>query len=197
MFLKLFDIVPGFVWALMLAGALVMAGVAKMGHNSEIARHADTKVEYHTYQLNAEKRENVRAQFALAEGEKQRELERNRSKAAQETQNALLAETSRTAAARAVAVERGRVRGDDIARFATGSAVGGQSGGNPAADPGATERALTLGRLLATCRTEGDGDAGELEDLASQVRGLKARYLSLSPLSSPAAPPPTGARPEG
>jgi hypothetical protein len=185
----LLDMVPSVVWlGLVVAAVLVNCST---GHKLEREKsaHKITTTNFADYRSAAEKRENERAQLALAKVEEQRELERFRNKAATETQNALLAETARTAAARALFAERQRVLDNAIDRFAAPSPAGGQGGGDPAAVARAEEKASTLGRLLKTCRAEGRDDAGELEDLASQVRGLIAQYESLllrPPQSTPA-----------
>lgn len=190
-FLKVFDLVPGWVWAMLLTGALLSTCAQRGMLLEERGAHAATKVSFKDYEARMERRENERAQTALVEAENQRELERNRRLAAQEAQNVLLAETARTAAARAAADTRRSLLGQTIDALTAPSAAGGQVSGDTAALRRAEETAAVLGRLLKACRAEGDGDAGELEQLAGQIRGLITQYEGLL------APPPKPGSPVG
>lgn len=119
--------------------------------NAEVAR------------LTAELSEINRAAEALA------------SARAKEIADVVIAEKKRTerAVAAAVADADRRLR-DELAAFAAAAPGPSDSAAAAAAGAGlsAEDRAAALGSLLAACRREAVGDAGELEDLATQVRGL-------------------------
>lgn len=107
--------------------------------------------------------------------EKNRVAEAMASAKAKEIADVVIAEKKRTE--RAVALARAdadrRMR-DELAAFAAASAAtpDGEAAAAAGAGLSAEGRAIALGGLLASCRAEAIGDAGELEDLATQVRGL-------------------------
>ncbi len=57
-------------------------------------------------------------------------------------------------------------------------ASGGRTG-NPTTIKGLNERTIILGQLLGACQAEAGIDSAELEELATQVRGLQRSYQSL------------------
>lgn len=190
--LKIFDIVPGWIYALVIAALLAGGGTLLAVEKGKLALeqkdHAQTRLDFANYQKAVYERENQRTQAAMQEQEAKREVERNRSKAAQESMNALLNETARVAADRARADERGRMRDNLIDAVTARSSGGGQGGGDPAALRRAEEAAATTGSLLKTCRAEGRSDGAEFEALAGQLRSVISQYESL--LSGQQAGPP-------
>lgn len=183
------DVVPAIAWAAVVA--LLLATSCTQGNmlQNEKTKHATTKKDFAEYTGAVERRESERTIVALAETEKQVEITRFRNKQATEADNATRNEFKVTAAA-LIARSNSRVFDAALERFAATSAAGGQGSGDPTAVRRAEEKTAALGSLLKTCRAEGASDAGELEDLASQVRGLQARYL-ISLSSGSAATPPT------
>lgn len=185
------DMLPGIIWAGLVVLLLVSSCADRSTLLTEKTNHATTKTNFKAYEAAVERRENVRGQAALAEGERQREIERVRNKQAVEADNATRNELQTTRAALA-ARTAARVFDKAVDVFAAAGPAGGQAGGDPRAVRHAEEKTATLGQLLKTCRAEGASDAGELEDLASQVRGLQASYLSLSSASAGPSPPSGG-----
>jgi hypothetical protein len=186
--LGVFDIVPGWMYALALAGLALLFHVQHIELLSERADHALTKSEFSGYEKQVFKRESLRAQAALIEQEKQRDLERIRRAAASAADSLLAAEARRSAESRAAYEQRGGLLDAAIARITAAGSAGGERSGDSPALRRAETAATTLGDLLATCRREAGEDAGELEGLASQVRGLILQYEGLlkkapSPLS--------------
>lgn len=115
---------------------------------------------------------------ALGAEQSHRLIETERRNHAVQIVAVVTAERQKTDAVRSsFAASDERLR-EQLARYA--SATGGsETSSDPDTLPLAQQRASTLGLLLATCRAEGKVDAGELEDAASQIRGLQSAYGSL------------------
>lgn len=106
--------------------------------------------------------------------ENARKIENEKAKKAKEIVDAVAVEKSNTVAA--IAAHRADVRGlrKQINDYATSSGGGaGPSAANAGPGLNVGEKAVELGSLLATCADETLSDAGDLEDLATQVRGLQ------------------------
>ncbi len=191
-FLKVFDIVPGWVYLLVIAGMFVGVLAERSMRHTEEKAHAITTANFADYRSRVQERESVRAQTAMLETNKQRDLEKLRRTAAQKAQDELIAETSRTAAAVAAADTRRKLLGATIDALTSPSAAGGGASGDSAALRKVEVVASALGGLLKTCRAEGDSDARELEQLAGQVRALITQYEGLL-----VSPPATAAQPGG
>lgn len=195
---KIFDIVPGWIWALVCVALLAWVSTERALRVNEIRAHSITKEQYADYRAKVSDREAVRSQHAMEASERNRETERFRNKAATEAQNEVIANVRREAATRAVRDERRRVFDAAVEAATARSPANGQSSGDPAALRRAEEAAATVGNLLKSCRNEADGDAEELEALAAQVRGLIRQYESLlapSPADTLQTPPHTSGTP--
>lgn len=104
--------------------------------------------------------------------ENARKIENEKAKKAKEIVDAVAVEKSNTVAA--IAAHRADVRGlrkqlNDYA--SSGGAGSSTANAGPGLDIG--QKAARLGDVLATCADETLSDAGDLEDLATQVRGLQ------------------------
>ncbi|MDO8742030.1 MAG: hypothetical protein Q7J45_00635 [bacterium] len=122
----------------------------------------------------------VNASQAKLLSEANRQVEEVKKQGAKDVANAVLKEQSNTKVAVAKALSDARDRESvlsvqrEFAAFTAGT--GGPSGSAAAAGAGlsAQERATAIGLVLATCTESAITDAGELEDQASQIRGLQA-----------------------
>ena len=163
------NILPGWIWALMFAGAVGTAAVNE--------HRVSTVKQSLTVERLARANETAQRQaFAIQAEQANRTIEQERVIHAAQIVQAVTSEMQKTAAVRAgFAADNDRLR-QQLASFASGS---GQSPGDPDTLARAIERASRLGELLASCRAEGRSDAAELEDSASQIRGLQAAYGSL------------------
>lgn len=185
--LKILDLVPSWVYAAVIAVLLLGYGLKDKALSAEVAAHSKTAANYADYREKVAVRDRKATEVALAETERQRELERMRNKVASEADRVFLYEKSVAHQRIAAAADRERVLNDTIdVLTAPRPAEGGAGGGDTAAARRAEETAAALGGLLKTCRAEGRSDAEELEGLAGQVRALIRRYESLL------VPPATG-----
>jgi len=168
------DWIPGVGWVkLAIVAAAVSAlvgGVAWLAHGQREIGRAEVQAKWDAQTAEREK-------AAREASEENRRIEMKRASLAKEIDHAVTAENStvRTALA-AAAADAGRLR-QHIELYA---AVGGAPACNPGAPAKPDDRAATLGGLLATCREEAASDAGELEALATQVRGLQRSYRALT-----------------
>lgn len=175
----------GFPLWLWIIGAMALTIVGQEGLRR--VQTAELRAEAQAERAGRAKDREIASTAAFKAGEEYRKLENERARLAQEVDRGIEREKNITAAAVAAGRDRDKRLSDHIRSFATG---GGAAAGDPAALADARERAATLGELLATCRREGREDAGELEDLATQVRGLQGAYRAVwitQPGSAPAA----------
>jgi hypothetical protein len=173
-FLKVFDIIPGWVWALVVAGALA-AGFGLYG--VEVVAHSGTKVKLAEQITETARKENERATVAQEAAELRAEVSELRAKEAQEINDEVQAEKQRTAAA---------VAGESAAKqrlleltAESNRPSSSEGSGDPKALRRAEERAAAFGGLLATCDAVAESLGRDVEDLATQVRGLIRSYDSL------------------
>ena len=167
------------VIAFLLAAIAAVGAVIGFGHARFDAGQSAGRA-YVQAQWNAEK--VVQLAAAQKQEEANRAIETQRATQAQEIADELDHEKSLTAAALARAATTERLRAAAVSAYAS---VVGRVPGDTGTVPGIAERAATLGRLLNTCRDQSTSDAGDLEGLASQVRGLQASYLSLTQKGKP------------
>lgn len=178
--LKILDIVPSWAYAIAIVVLLLGYGLKDMALSAEVAAHSKTATAYAGYREEVAVRDRAATEVALAETERQRELERMRNKVASEADRVFTQEKSLAHQRIAAAADRERVLNDTIdVLTAPRPAEGGAGGGDTAAARRAEETAAALGGLLKTCRAEGRSDAEDLEGLAGQVRALIRRYESL------------------
>lgn len=168
-FLKLFDMVPGWVWAILLALALSVNVAQKLTLDHTKVKLAQAGQELSDVKLKHEK--------AAREGsEANRKIETLRTKAAEEINDVVDQERGQTARA---------VRDGDAARSLLVDAtrrLGARSVAAPS-DPQALTRvearAAAFGELLEKCDAVAADLGRDAEGLATQVRGLQRGYLSL------------------
>lgn len=170
---KFLGLVPDIVWAIAVA-ALVALGI------TQSMRLSSARVEYSTAQITIAKQNTAAAKSAervatltREASEANRKIEALLASKAKEIADVYVQEKARTEAA--VAVARADVRGlrQQLADYAAGTSGTGGSAANAKAGLSAGQRAVALGRVLGTCADTSLSDAGELEDLAGQVRGLQ------------------------
>lgn len=166
--LKMFDILPGWLWALITAGALAAAGVSQTRFTHERANHAETRAQY------AE-------QVAKAETATRIASEKNRA-TEQELQHVVIqaqaqAETFRRDldAARAV----GRVASDRLRNAATAAATAAGARGEGAASAAVSETAERAAGVLADLLAEIEHRSGILAEQAdtSRAAGLQCEAI--------------------
>jgi hypothetical protein len=168
-FLKLFDFIPSWCWALICAAAMVFAGTQyelKLG-----ADHALDKV-----RVEVAQKETARANAAREATEIKLAFAEFRTLKTQEMNNALHAEKEKTRVAVASSAVTGKLLNDATAALNTrGSSVSA----DPAAQRRAEDRAEAFGLLLGQCDRMAESLGAETEGLATQVRGLQAAYALL------------------
>ncbi len=159
----IFDIVPGWIWALITVGSLAAAGVSQTRFTHERANHADTKTQFSEYRGAA-------ARAALNLSEKNRATEQELQDA--KTTNDQLAQQALEAVMHAATVELTAHRQlQDAARDAADAArtrcaaAGAPGYSTPGEDP--------IG-VLADVFGRADRRAGELAAIADErrIRGL-------------------------
>lgn len=157
--------------------ALIAFGTAQTLRlsSSEIALAKEQVTSANLRSDAAEYRARV-ASLTKEASENARKVEAEKAVKAQEIVHAVAVEKSNTAAA--VAAHRADVRGlrEQLASYASGTSGASEDAGLGLS---ASEKAARLGDVLATCADTSLSDAAELEDLASQVRGLQG-YWSLT-----------------
>lgn len=121
-----------------------------------------------------------RSTQALADIKEVRATEQARTRAAVDNAKEVYAEQQKTK--QSLAAER--TRSSELHRALEASRVAAaedRARRNPGSAAEPDRAAVTAGSLLEACRAEASSDAGELEDLATQVRGLLRAYGSLAP----------------
>lgn len=159
----LFDIIPGWLYAILLAGALAAAGVSHTRYTNERANHANTRAQYADQVAQAEAASRAQSEKNRAT---EQELRNAQDQNAQQAQ-ALLAALDYAASVDRVASQRLRDAAQDFAavarsRCAASTVVSGGPAGSDALD------------LLAELLGESDEAAGAYaaEADASRIRGL-------------------------
>lgn len=158
--IKLFDVIPGFVWAILLVTTTTLAGFNYVRLKSEQADHA------HTKQMVAEATQAAEQQARQIETRLRTQIDRIAAnvQAKQVAYEARIAASNRTVAS---------LR-DTIA----------QLNARPApADPGAaafSDEASTARELLGACAEEYRAVAAEADQYATQVTGLQEYAASVS-----------------
>lgn len=168
-FLKIFDMVPGWVWA-----AMVL--VATLAACAESNSHKTTKLKMAEYEVLVGKLEVAREKAVREAEESNRKVETLRNTRAQEIDHVIREEQRATAnLVRDAAATRSML----ISATAALTTLGGSATVDPKALARAEEGAAALGQLLGTCDQVAEDLGRDVEDLASQVRGLLQRYDSL------------------
>lgn len=172
------EVVPGGVWAI-IAAFLVLSSCSK---GNEIAA-LNTAIGQERQAVAAKEAE--RARVALEATQLRAEISAFRAQRAQEISDATHREFRQTELA-IVAEQpvRDQLRNDTAALTAASSGTGVR---DPRAPQRAEETARALGGLLEACDAVAEGLGRDVEDLATQVRGLIAGYESL--LVNPALDP--------
>ena len=163
------NVLPGFVWALLFAGALGAATVEKL------------QVTHYKGLLSAEqtarKAETAeRLQVALKATESNRAIETERNYHAQQIVAAVTSEMQKTAAVRATL----NAANDRLRTLAANAASGGGTvSGQPATVASSERVSAALGELYGSCLDLATDLGNKAELLAAQVRGLQDAYNSL------------------
>lgn len=160
---KLFDILPGWIWALITVGALASAGLSEVRLSKERAAHADTRTQYAEQVAQAEA-------ATRAESEKNRRTEQELRDAQDQNEQqaqALLAALDGARTLAAVANQRLRDAAQDLASVARSRCAASTTPGysTPGDDP--------IG-VLADVLGRAEQRAGELAAVADErrIRGL-------------------------
>lgn len=173
--LKVFDILPGWIWALLLAGALALGGVEHVRGNN--ARTELFKVRAEFAEAAAKAAEAVRkAEQAAREEEQRRERAKDEIEDAANQRIELANAAARDADAVAVSLRSRLAEFAARARQGAANPAASKAGeGKPSADP------LDL---LARVLTRADDEAGELAKYADALRvagtTCEAAYDSLT-----------------
>lgn len=179
-FLKLFDIVPGWVYAALVALAL-------LGTCAEREVMVGAQRDAATAREEASNQKAVLAVAQAAAEESHREVDVLRLQAAQGVADHAREEFRKTEIAVAAGgAERKRL----LAATAEASApsASGQGLRDPGALTRAEQRATAFGQLLGRCDAVAERVGRYAEDLATQVRGLQRQYASLRPTGSDPLP---------
>lgn len=161
--LRAFDLLPGWVWALITAGALAAAGVAQTRFTHERANHADTRAQYAEQVAQAEQATRIASEKNRQTEQELRDAQEQNASQAQ----ALLAALDHAAAVDRVAGQRLRDAAQDLAavarsRCANSTAPDGRPAGSDALD--------LFAELLGSVDEAAAGYAAEAD--ASRIRGL-------------------------
>jgi hypothetical protein len=168
--LGIFDLVPGWVWA-------VLFTLATISSCSEANQHLNTKVKAAEYKQQAEEREAQRAIVAAQLQSKRAEITALRAEHAQEINDALRKEHRKTE----LALAAGQSVRDRLQHTTKDVASGVCTGGdNTEAVKRAEAVTGAFGSLLGACDRVAESLAADAERLASQVRSLISSYDSLS-----------------
>lgn len=159
----LFDILPGWVWALITAGALAAAGISQTQFTNEREAHAETRTKYAEQVAQAEA-------ATRAESEKNRAIEqelRNAQETNEQQAQALLAAVDHAVTVDRLASERLRDAAEDAAAIARSRCAASTT-------PGSGETGTDIIGLLAELLGDVDEAAGiyAAEADASRIRGL-------------------------
>ena len=159
-----------FLWVI--AGLLILLGVQQLR-----VEHAKTEAANAVSSMNQYKADYEKA---FRESETARaQLNEYRTLAAAKVDSDVAREKEARAAERAPTGVVTRARGVSEHAIAVATAPSGATGCDSTAVARAEQTAALLGNLLTQAYREADGDVQELEELATQVRGLQARYNSL------------------
>lgn len=159
----IFDIVPGWVYALLLAGALAAAGVAQTRFTHERANHTDTRAQYADKVADAEA-------ATRAQSEKNRATEqelRNAQDQNAEQAQALLAALDYAATVDRLASQRVRDAIQDAAAVARSRCAASTA---PGSSPAGTDIIGLFAELLGSVEEAAGQYAAEAD--ASRIRGL-------------------------
>lgn len=160
---KMFDILPGWAWALITAGALAAAGVSQTRFTHERASHAETRAQYAEQVAQAEQATRIASEKNRQTEQELRDAQDQNASQAQ----ALLAALDHAAAVDRVAGQRLRDAAQDLAAVARSRCAAATTPGysTPGDDP--------IG-VLADVLGRADQRAGELAAVAdeSRIRGL-------------------------
>jgi hypothetical protein len=168
-FAKLFDIIPGWVYAILLGLALLTAAVERSSHQATKVTLAEFKTEVATQKA-------ALADAARIATEARAELSTYREKIARKVDDEVNVEKRKTADAVAAGGATRKLLLDATARL---SARSGSGDADPGALQRAEEAAAAFGVLLGQCDKVAEDLGRDAEDLATQVRGLQQQYLSL------------------
>lgn len=160
---KLFDIVPGWVYALLLAGALAAAGVAQTRFTNERSNHATTQAQFSEAVAIAEK-------MARLQSEKNRAIEqelRNAQDQNAEQAQALLAALDYAATVDRVASQRLRDAAQDLAAVARSRCANSTA---PDGSPAGADALDLFAELLGSVDEAAAGYAAAADE--SRIRGL-------------------------
>lgn len=160
---KLFDILPGWIWALITVGALASAGLSEVRLSKERAAHADTRTKYAEQVAQAEA-------ATRAESEKNRRTEQELRDAQDQNEQqaqALLAALDGARTLAAVANQRLRDAAQDLAAVARSRCAASATPGYSTPGSGALD---LLAELLGESDDAAAGYAAAADE--SRIRGL-------------------------
>lgn len=160
---KLFDILPGWIWALITVGALASAGLSEVRLSKERAAHADTRTKYAEQVAQAEA-------ATRAESEKNRRTEQELRDAQDQNEQqaqALLAALDGARTLAAVANQRLRDAAQNLAAVARSRCAASTT---PSSGPAGGDALDLLAELLGSVDEAAGQYAAEAD--ASRIRGL-------------------------
>ena len=166
--LKMFDIVPGWVWALITVGALAAAGVSQTRFTHERANHAETRAQHAEQVAKAEQASRIAS-------------EKNR-KTEQELQDVVIQAQAQAEALRIdldAARAAGRVASDRLRNAAANAAATAGARGEGADSAAISEAAARAARMLADVLAEIEHRSGILAEQADRSRaaGLQCEAI--------------------
>lgn len=166
--LKMFDIVPGWVWALITAGALMAAGVSQTRFTHERANHAETRAKYAEKVAQAEQASRIAS-------ERNRKTEQELNDVVTQAQAQAEALRKDLDAARAA----GRVASDRLRSAAANAAAAAGARSEGADSAAISEAAARAARMLADVLAEIEHRSGVLAEEAdrSRVAGLECEAI--------------------
>jgi hypothetical protein len=164
----LFDIVPGWVWALITAGALAAAGVSQTRFTHERANHAETRAQHAEQVAQAEQASRIAS-------EKNRKTEQELNDVVIQAQAQAEALRIDLDAARAA----GRVASDRLRNAAANAAAAAGARGEGASSAAISEAAANAARVLADVLAEIEYRSGILAEQADRSRaaGLQCEAI--------------------
>lgn len=168
---KIFDIVPGFAWAIVFGLLLAFCTAQSVRLAGSKSSLADAEIALSKARVTAAERAGAIATLTAKAQESARENENKMAAAAKGNVHAIEIEKAASAAALSAARLDAAGLRQRINAFATGGGAG-QAAPGTSAGLSLADRASRLGDVLETCSSEAIEDAGELEQLAGQVRGL-------------------------
>lgn len=174
----IFDIVPGWVYALIVAGLTLTLGAQRMHLLSVQTKLAEVKQEFAEYVSEVEKN-------AAKNSEINRKIESQRNADARKAVEDMTHEKQKTKDAVASATSFR----DGLYKLTDSTTSGGKGSGDSNPLGGGVKAAPAFGGLLQTCDRVAENLGRDAEDLATQVRALQVRYSSLLKPSAPASAP--------